>query len=286
MTIELGLWIALAVALVVLGKVVVDFSRRATVQTPDVKAVLATHESTAQYGGIPVVARAERHLLNKVALQNSDVSAGFVDSDEVPLFAANEELETAKWVLQPEPENNVTILPTRTEVILSNDDSYNDDDDVIDPVASSSQSKAIAAQEHVILYVTAGRVPFDGERLLKAVSNYGLRFGEMGMFHRHEDQDGYGEVLFSMARLDNVGTFDLETMGSDFIQGVVLFLALPNPHAYAAFNIMVDTAKRIANEFCGEVLDQQQQLLNLQLTEHYREYVTEFTRRHLMKKVI
>jgi cell division protein ZipA len=151
---------------------------------------------------------------------------------------------------------------------------------------SASQSKVVEAQDYIILYVTSGRVPFDGERLLKSVSGYGLRFGEMGMFHRHEHPNGHGHVLFSMARVDETGAFDLETMGAEFITAVTLFMALPNHQPYVAYDMMVDTAKRLANEFCGQVLDQNQQPLNRQLTGHYREQVMEFTRHHLMSKAV
>ena len=44
------------------------------------------------------------------------------------------------------------------------------DDEFIDTVAmSSSQSKVVEAQDYIVIYITAGRVPFDGERLLKCV---------------------------------------------------------------------------------------------------------------------
>ena len=50
--------------------------------------------------------------------------------------------------------------------------------------------------------------------------------------------------------------------------------------------MMIDTAKRLAHEFGGQLLDQNQNPLNRQLIEHYREHVVEFTRHHLMSKAI
>ena len=46
--------------------------------------------------------------------------------------------------------------------------------------------------------------------------------------------------------------------------------------------MMIDTARRIAAELNGEVLDQNQNPLNRQLVDHYREDVLEYTRRQLM----
>ena len=63
------------------------------------------------------------------------------------------------------------------------------------------------------------------------------------------------------------------------------FSLIKNVHQ-RAYDMMIDTAKRLAHEFCGQVLDQNQQPLNRQLTEHYREFVMEFTRHHLMSKAV
>jgi cell division protein ZipA len=284
MTIEIGVWIALAVSLVVLAKTIWDLSQRQSTKSERVEPVLADEQTSLGDESIRVVARAERHLL----VPKTQVEPALVvDTDLAQNFAANEELETTKFFLEPEPVSNVASWPTRTEVILTAEDDMINEDDFIDAVAmSSSQSKVVEAQDYIVLYVVAGRVPFDGERLLKAVSGYGLRFGEMGMFHRHEHPNCHGNVLFSMARVDETGAFDLETMGAEFIPAITLFMALPNEQPYVAYDTMVDTAKRLANEFCGQALDQQHQPLNRQLIQHYREHVMEFTRHHLMSKAV
>jgi cell division protein ZipA len=237
--------------------------------------------------GMPVVARADRRHLPKVSVEPA------LTTPAAQQFAANEELETGKFFVEPQAATNVVALaPAKAEktepaFTFADDDAVQFDDDFIDTVAmSASQSKVVEAQDYIVVYITAGRVPFDGERLLKSVSNFGLRFGEMGMFHRHEHPNGHGQVLFSMARVDDVGAFDLEAMGSEFISAVTLFLALPNQQPYLAYDMMIDTAKRLAHEFCGQVLDQNQNPLNRQLIEHYREQVVEFTRHNLMSKAV
>ena len=278
MTMEVGVWIALAIALVVLAKTMWDLSARKQSPVARIEPVLADDAECALVDGMPVVPRAERYHLPKVSLEPTLSNEQTVEHT----FAANEELETATLFVElAAPVSNVAVLPTRLEPSLALEDEF------IDTVAmSASQSKVVEAQDYIILYVTSGRVPFDGERLLKSVSGYGLRFGEMGMFHRHEHPNGHGHVLFRMARMDETGAFDLETMGAEFITAVTLFMALPNHQPYVAYDMMVDTAKRLANEFCGQVLDQNQQPLNRQLTGHYREQVMEFTRHHLMSKAV
>lgn len=285
---ETGIWAAVAVALVVLAKTLWDVYQSKQAGTQD-RIDPALADECAIVDGVPVVPRAERRHLPQVSTEPT-----LAVSEMEHAFAANEELETGKFVVEVKEAAaaNVVSLSPKAEkiekaVIIAEDDTIQLDDDFIDAVAmSASQSKVVEAQDYIVVYVTSGRVPFDGERLLKSVSTFGLRFGEMGMFHRHEHPNGHGQVLFSMARVDEVGAFDLESMGSEFISAVTLFLALPNQQPYLAYDMMIDTAKRLAHDFCGQVLDQNQNPLNRQLIEHYREQVVEFTRHNLMSKAV
>lgn len=142
----------------------------------------------------------------------------------------------------------------------------------------------VEVQDVIALHVVARQRPFNGEDLLRAILGFGLRFGDMSIFHRHERPTGQGKVLFSMAKAVEPGTFDLHAMSGEEIPGVTFFLSLPGVNSIHAYDIMVDTAKRLAIELQGEILDQQQQPLTRQLVEHYRERVQEFERRRLMQR--
>jgi cell division protein ZipA len=139
-------------------------------------------------------------------------------------------------------------------------------------------------QDVIALHVVARQNLFNGEDLLRSILAYGLRFGEMSIFHRHEQPTGQGRILFSMAKAVEPGTFDLEAMTGEEIPGVSFFLSLPGINSIHAYDIMVDTVKRLATDLNGEVLDEQQQVLTRQLIEHYRERVQEFERRRLMNR--
>lgn len=153
------------------------------------------------------------------------------------------------------------------------------------PVAASADDRPhVDVQDVIALHVVAADQPFNGEDLLRCVLGYGLRFGEMSIFHRHEQPTGQGRILFSMARAVEPGIFQLETMTGETIPGVSFFLSLPGVNSILAYDIMVDTVRRLATELQGEVLDQQQQVLTRQLVEHYRERVQEFERRRLMAR--
>ena len=152
------------------------------------------------------------------------------------------------------------------------------------PVVEPTDKPPLEIEQVIALHVVCRTHPFNGEDLLRHVLSYGLRFGNMSIFHRHEQPSGRGSVLFSMAKAVEPGTFDLELMTGDEIPGVTFFLGLPGVSSIAAYDIMVDTARRLAIELQGDVLDEHQQPLTRQLIEHYRERVQEFERRRLMPR--
>jgi cell division protein ZipA len=153
------------------------------------------------------------------------------------------------------------------------------------PVRAEPEVRAhVDVQDVIALHVVARQHPFNGEDLLRCILSYGLRYGEMFIFHRHERPTGQGRILFSMAKAVEPGTFDLEAMTGEEIPGVSFFLSLPGVNSIHAYDIMVDTAKRLATELEGEILDEQKQSLTRQLVEHYRERVQEFERRRLMQR--
>lgn len=161
------------------------------------------------------------------------------------------------------------------------------DTPAVEPVRSVRQADErphVDVQDVIALHVVARQHPFNGEDLLRCILSYGLRFGDMNIFHRHERPTGQGQVLFSMAKAVEPGTFDLQAMSGEEIPGVSFFLSLPGVSSILAYDIMVDTAKRLATELQGEILDSQSQPLTRQLIEHYRERVQEFERRRLMQR--
>lgn len=284
---ENWIWGAVAVALLVLAKTVWDYFRNSGTGTD---AGLADN-AEATMDGIRVVSRAERRDLARrgVSLKVAAVVDAAPQLSAVDALPANDEMDTVRFVVpaknEPEAATNVISLELRKKA-FAEDTIIGAEDDFVDPLAlSQSQSRVVEASDYVIVYVMPSHVPFDGERLLKCALSFGLRFGEMSMFHRHEHPNGHGDVLFSMARADDVGAFDLEAMTGEFIPGLTLFMALPSPQPALAYDMMVDTARRIAAELHGEVLDQSQNPLNRQLVEHYREDVLEYTRRQLMSGV-
>ena len=111
-----------------------------------------------------------------------------------------------------------------------------------------------------------------GQQLQEAALNVGLRYGELKIFQRHLDEDGSGEVLFSMANLVNPGTFDLKTIDQMSTPGVTLFMALDDiDDPVSAFDIMIESVDSMAAVMNLNVLDETRSSMTRQTIDHYRQ---------------
>ncbi|MEL0027600.1 MAG: cell division protein ZipA [Perlucidibaca sp.] len=150
-------------------------------------------------------------------------------------------------------------------------------------IRSGNGSETLPEIEQVIsLHVISRAGGLDGRKLLELLLQYGLRFGDMSIFHRHEFPTGHGMVLFSLAQAMEPGTFDLDTLERERISGVSLFLSLPGYKSLTAYDLMVDTARRLAKELDADLLDQHSQTVTVGQLDRWRDQVTEFERKRLM----
>ncbi len=139
---------------------------------------------------------------------------------------------------------------------------------------------ALAQAEHIIaLYVMpAAARALSGERTMQLLRKFGLRYGEMSLFHRFLDSDGTGPLMFSVLRYTSEGPlgFDLEALPNEQVEGLAFFLALPSKHASAGYDMMVSISTLLAREIQGQVYDEYMNELSPQLREHYRHFVLEY----------
>lgn len=145
----------------------------------------------------------------------------------------------------------------------------------------NDEESALAKAEQLIalyLYPNPTRA-LSGDRALKTLLKYGLRFGEMSCFHRYENPETVSPLMFSVLRINDDGAptgFDLETLPSEEVKGLAFFLALPNNHALQGFDMMVSLAGLMARDIGGLVFDEQSLELTPQLRDHWRHYVIEY----------
>lgn len=159
------------------------------------------------------------------------------------------------------------------------------------PAAKSSghernaPEEATEPEEVLIINVMApAGTYFQGEALRKTIFDQGLRYGSMNIFHRYRDARGGGPVQFSLANMVKPGTFDLDAMDSFQTPGVSLFMTLPlEGDNVAAFDLMLATAKTLAETLGGELKDENRSAMTRQTMEHDRQRVLDFVRRQLSR---
>ncbi len=116
------------------------------------------------------------------------------------------------------------------------------------------------------------RKALSGDKTLKMLLKYGLRFGELSCFHRYESPEEESHLLFSVLRVTENGPdgFDLENLSTEQVQGLAFFLALPHSDVQKGFDTMVSIAGLIAREIDGTVYDENNLEFTPQLKEHWR----------------
>lgn len=127
-----------------------------------------------------------------------------------------------------------------------------------------------------VLHVMAkAEQTFKGYELLQALLSQGLRFGEMSIFHRYQNTNGKGPVLFSLTSALEPGTFDIHNMGRCSSPGLTLFMASSGrgDADLERFELMYETALNLAKELNGECLDKQRGLVTEATFTHYKQQI-------------
>jgi len=188
------------------------------------------------------------------------------------------------------PINKVSNSPSKNnvkrdqmEIDFDNQVSENDPGKAIEAektIKSEKPSSQLEPQVIILSVVMPANQQMFGAALLPSLLTLGLKYGEMNIFHRHEDNAGNGKVTFSLANIMNPGSFDLDTMETFATRGVSLFMTLPNAgDSFSVFEKMLNAAKQLAQEFNAQVLDEKRNVLTKQTEQHYLSKIREFDRR-------
>ena len=146
--------------------------------------------------------------------------------------------------------------------------------------AAEENKPALDPEVLVISVVMPENQVMSGAALLPCLLTLGMKYGDMNIFHRHQDNAGKGKVTFSLANMMNPGTFDLDAMESFATQGVSLFMTMPNAgDPFEVFEQMLNAAKHLAAEFNGQLLDDKRSVLTKQTEQHYQGRIREFDRK-------
>ena len=126
---------------------------------------------------------------------------------------------------------------------------------------------------------------FAGQDILQILLACDLRFGDMDFFHRHEQAAGRGPIQFSVANMMKPGVFDIDAMDELHTKGLMFFITLPGPEdMLKGFDYMYETAKAVAKNLDGDVLDETRSAVTRQSLEHMRQQIRELERRVAMER--
>ena len=136
----------------------------------------------------------------------------------------------------------------------------------------------------VINLMTAADAPYRGANLWHALNELGMRFGEMDIFHYHGKQ-GNEAPQFRMANLLNPGVFDIEKFDQLRTHALCFFFELePEQDNIAIYDSMLSVISQLKDELGGEMRDDQRSVFTVQTSEHCRNKIRDFQRRHLVRK--
>ena len=217
-----------------------------TQQTEKTETVASTESATESVKALDVQ--------TEPTTQTHDSAKAVVSQDKEEAFQFNANVETAEI---KEFDEESSIL----DVHLNEQQKYDD------------ESVLSTAETIIALNVYPNpRKALSGDKTLKMLLKYGLRFGELSCFHRYENPEEESHLLFSVLRVTDNGPdgFDLETLSTEQVQGLAFFLALPHSDVQKGFDTMVSIAGLIAREIDGTVYDENNLEFTPQLKEHWR----------------
>ena len=111
---------------------------------------------------------------------------------------------------------------------------------------------------------------FNGTKLIQALENLGFILGVNEMYHRHLDLSVASPVLFSVANLEQPGTFDAYNLVDFSTMGIVLFMQLPSPgNNLANLRMMIRAAHTLAEDLQGIVLTEEQEIFDENAEQTY-----------------
>jgi len=140
---------------------------------------------------------------------------------------------------------------------------------------------AQAQQRIVALRLIASGDRWPGSSVIEALESEGLVFGKYSIFHRQRDD---GKTIFFVASMVEPGSFDIGKAVSQTFPGISIFAVIPGPlDAPTTFDVMLATARRLAQRLSGHLQDEQGSTLTAQRILNLREELVHFE--HISKRL-
>ena len=198
------------------------------------------------------------------------------DLRDLPRDERAEEEQRQPWVrTQPLDRNEL-----RARAAQSGYD-FSDVDADVPPEEPDPPPPPEAQQRIVALRLIADSERWPGGSVIQALQAEGLTFGKYSIFHRQRDD---GKTIFFVASMIEPGSFNLDNADAQSFPGVSIFAVIPGPvDAPTTFDMMLSTARRLAQRLSGHLQDEQGSTLTAQRILNLREELVHFE--HVAKRV-
>ena len=239
-------------------------------------------DELASNGSAPTVIHEDSSAFEdeRAETQNDDIPSfsALDDGDMSGLSNARIPSETTE---QPEPGVKPPIDPTPATLDwLEQLDAPNAEGE-----PQARLPRGIEPHVFVLNVLARTELGFAGQDILQILLACDLRFGDMDFFHRHEQAAGRGPIQFSVANMMKPGVFDIDAMDELHTKGLMFFITLPGPEdMLKGFDYMYETAKAVAKNLDGDVLDETRSAVTRQSLEHMRQQIRELERRVAMER--
>ncbi len=225
-----------------------------------------------------VVANPEATILEAEPTAKAETTTAVPETTPSPVVASQQ----SEPALEEQPKSEKSAeFSLNSNIEKAEIAEFSDESSILDAHLHEQQlvdeeSALATAEDFVALNVYPERRLLTGEKTLKVLMKYGLRYGEMACFHRY-NEDGT-KLLFSVLQVTDGGAsgFDLEALSTEEVKGLAFFLALPHNDVQNAFDTMVSISGLIAREIEGTVYDQNNQEFTPQLREHWRHQAIDY----------
>jgi cell division protein ZipA len=152
-------------------------------------------------------------------------------------------------------------------------------DDTVDPELTEEQ--AAGRQKIVALRLISAADRWPGRAVTDALEAEGLTFGKYSIYHRERED---GKSIFFVASMVEPGSFDLDSIDKLSFPGISIFAVIPSPiDAPITFDMMLATARRLAERLGGSLQDEQGSTLTAQRILNLREELVHFE--HITRRV-
>lgn len=166
------------------------------------------------------------------------------------------------------------------EIELQNNVTYSSNISSFKPVLrKQKQQNNDVKNTFIAMHVMAKPgMQFSGYDLYQSLTSAGLTYGEMKIFHRYAERtEKTQKVLFSVASAVNPGHVDLDNIGAFSTIGLTLFMDFAKQKtASASFQMMLNTAKLLAEDLDGVILDNSRQTWCLQAENECRRRIQHY----------